>query len=193
MSPARRALALGLALAGALGLLASIGAGADHAALRFTGVFALASLVLTLLATPIGLLVGGERGLALRAARRGLGIGSAVAALAHASLAVAAYLPSWSFAPLARLPWMRHGALAVALLLPLLVTSFPAVQRALRVRAWSALHRLAYAAGLLGCLHSVEVPYGNPTLGLVAAAIVALSLLARVLLPLRRRRSPDPE
>lgn len=193
MSPARRVLALGLALAVAVGLLASFGTGAEHAALRFTGALALAALVLTLLATPIGHLVGGERGLALRGARRGLGIGSAVAALAHASLALAAYLPSWSFAPIARLPWMRHGALALALLLPLLVTSFPALQRALRVRAWSALHRLAYAAGLLGCLHSVEVPYGNPTLGLASAAILGLSLLARPLLLLRRRRSPDPE
>lgn len=186
-------LVLGLALAGAVGLVAAIGAPTGHGLAQLTGAGALAALVLTLLATPVSRLLAGKRRLAIRSARRGMGIASALAALAHASLALAAYLPTWSFAPIARLPWMRHGALALALLLPLLATSFPALQRGLRVRAWSALHRLAYAAGVLGCLHSVEVPYGNPTLGGALAAIVGLSLLARLLLGLPRRRSPDPE
>lgn len=188
MSRERRVLALALVLAVGLG-----GLGASGGLARFTGIVALATLVLTLLASPLGRLTRGEWGLALRAARRPLGISSALVALAHASLALAAYLPSWSLAPIARLPWMRHGALALTLLAPLLVTSFPAAQRALRVRAWSALHRLAYAAAVLGCLHSVEVPYGNPTLGLALTLILGLSLLARPLLGLLRKRSPERE
>lgn len=149
--------------------------------LRATGWIAALALVSALAATPIGRLAPA----ALRA-RRGLGISAAIAAIAHFAVAIGAYLgDGWADAVLA-VPWLRSGALALALLLPLLVTSFPPVVRRLGVRLWKPLHRLAYAAGALVVHHLLLAPFA-PRAWAIALAIVLVALaIGRVRLQRRR-------
>jgi sulfoxide reductase heme-binding subunit YedZ len=50
-------------------------------------------------------------------------------------------------------PYITVGMLALLSLIPLAATSTTGMVRRLGARAWTRLHRLAYAAGVLGCLH----------------------------------------
>jgi sulfoxide reductase heme-binding subunit YedZ len=177
------AVVLGVELA--LGLHAS----ASHAVGIATGGAALTLLLSSLVCSPIAIVASPVWSVALRSARRRLGIASAIVAALHASLALPAYVEPLTLAPIATLPWLRHGALALAILLAMLATSFPRLTAALRVRAWSALHRLGYAAALLGSLHALAVPFGSVRVGVLALSIVAIALAVRIcLLILRPRR-----
>lgn len=180
-------LAACLALGAALGLLAP----AEHRLAHGSGVSAIALLTLALLASPLSRL-GPPRLLVLRAARRSLGLAAAAAAALHALAAWTGYLPSLSLAPIAALAWIRHGVLALAILAALALTSFPTIQRALRVRAWSALHRAAYAAGALAVLHALGSPFGSVWVGVSAGALVTISLVSRPILAIVRRRRGAP-
>jgi DMSO/TMAO reductase YedYZ heme-binding membrane subunit len=60
--------------------------------------------------------------------------------------------------------------------------------RALRVRAWSALHRLAYFAAILASAHALAVPFGGTGVGLAACTMTLVVLVARPLTLLVRRR-----
>lgn len=176
----------------ALSALAAIALG-DVA--RGTGAAALTLLLASLAMSPVALVVSAPVAVACRAARRKIGVASAAVALAHASWALYRYVDPFVLDPIARLPWLRQGALALAILLALALTSFAPVQRALRIRAWSALHRLVYAAAILAAGHVLGVPFGSVKLGIAAVLLTCASLAARPLaLALRRRaRSPDPE
>ena len=50
-------------------------------------------------------------------------------------------------------PYITVGMLALLTLVPLAATSTAGMVRRLGARTWTRLHRLAYAAGALGCLH----------------------------------------
>jgi sulfoxide reductase heme-binding subunit YedZ len=88
----------------------------------------------------------------------------------------------------AKRPFILVGMLGFALLLPLAATSFAAAQRWLGGRRWQALHRLVYAAALLGCLHFWWMRSGKQlfTEPLVYSGVLALLLAWR----LWRRRRP---
>lgn len=154
------------------------------------GTAALLLLVLSALAS-LGthLTEKGTRGRLLRA-RRGLGLASFAAALFHA-LASLAHLHATSLTSvwnrLLALGYVRHGALALLVLLALTLTSFPKLNARLGLRTWTALHRLAYVALFLGALHVLSGPSMDPTLGLAALGCALGIVLARVVLVLRRR------
>jgi sulfoxide reductase heme-binding subunit YedZ len=90
-------------------------------------------------------------------------------------------------ADVARRPFVTVGLAAFLILLPLAVTSTSGWVRRLGFRAWKRLHRLAYAAALLGVVHflwRVKADHRRPAL---FAAVIGGLLLAR-LLP--RREAP---
>ena len=99
------------------------------------------------------------RGLLPKAAvmRRTLGIGSASFALAHAGIGLIGPLRDalevvWSW------PGYRAAATALSLLVLLLLTSWPQVVSALRLRVWKPLHQAAHAAMLLVLMHMTLMP-----------------------------------
>ncbi len=56
-------------------------------------------------------------------------------------------------ADIVKRPYITVGMLALLSLVPLAATSTTRMVRRLGARTWTRLHRLAYAAGVLGCLH----------------------------------------
>ncbi|MBI2156232.1 MAG: ferric reductase-like transmembrane domain-containing protein [Candidatus Rokubacteria bacterium] len=89
------------------------------------------------------------------------------------------------------------GMLAFLSLIPLAATSTAGMVRRLGARTWTRLHRLAYAAGALGCLHFLWLAkVGRTDQYWHAAALAALlgvrlgdALVRRVR---RRRRAAAP-
>ncbi len=149
---------------------------------RATGYSALGSLLLALSATPVSRLLRRSWPLLL-ALRRAFGISAAGFALAHASLVIA----TAPFSPLWHLMWRpqyRSGLVAAVILALLAITSFPRLVRALGIRLWKNLHRLAYLGLLLVVQHLLLAPFAPRRLVLaLAAAVVLLGLLR--LLPVR--------
>lgn len=118
------------------------------------GTTAMQLLWLTLAVTPARKILGWRRPLQFR---RMLGLYALFYALLHL-LAVATFIMGWRIDILLREFSERHyviaGALALALLIPLGVTSTKRWQRRLG-RRWVKLHRLVYPASLLVLLHFV--------------------------------------
>lgn len=138
-------------------------------ALRATGWLAALALLGALAATPLARL----RKSALRA-RRPLGIAAAVWAIGHASIALATYVgPRW-LETIPAVSWIRSGALALALLVPLLATSFPAFVRRAGVRLWKPLHRLAYVAAALVVHHLLLSPWAPRAWALSFAIVLCV-------------------
>lgn len=120
----------------------------------------------------------------LLALRRVLGLAGLALAALHAIVTMGGLLAPGSGTEAAALfeglPYLRHGALALALLLPLAATSFPRLNARLGLRAWSALHRLVYAALALAALHVLAGPSADPRLAVAVAGLIAALLLARL-------------
>lgn len=152
-------------------------------ALRASGWIAALALLGALAATPLGRLQ--VRALA---ARRPLGIAAALGALVHATVALGVYLRGAWWEAIPSVAWLRSGALALALLVPLLVTSFPALVRRFGVRLWKPLHRLAYVTGALVVHHLLLAPFAPRAWALSFAAVLGILALAR-LVPRRRDRT----
>lgn len=161
-------------------------------ALRASGWIAAIALLGAIAASPIARLVPRTAGRIGRV-RRALGITAGSVAIGHALVALATYLePGDRWASIASIAWLRSGALALAVLVPLLLTSFPGPTRILRVRAWKPLHRLAYPAILLVLHHLVLGPFAPRSWLVAMTVLVGLALAAR-LLPRRDRIVADPE
>ena len=120
--------------------------------------------------------------------RRLAGLGSAGMALLHALLALSLLgLPSAEvITAVSALPYLRHGALALALLAALALTSFPKLNARLGLRTWSVLHRAVHVIGVLAALHVLAGPSADPRLAVIVAIAFGLLLLAR-LAPRARR------
>ena len=152
---------------------------------RGTGWAAAVALLIALSASPLSAIAHRLRGRRLPTAA---GITAAALATAHASVALATTLRG-AWAHLLDLAWLRAGVLALAILLPLWLTSYPRVVRALRVAHWKPLHRLAYAAGLLAFQHALLAPLA-PRAWVLGVFGVALALSLARLLPAQRSSSP---
>jgi sulfoxide reductase heme-binding subunit YedZ len=187
-----------LLLAGAVvSALAAAFAIAGASAARRSGWWALGLLLLTLAASPLrrALAALGRRAAAVHVhrARRGLGLAAAAAGAYHLLEALehhfGAAAPDAVLASVLAIPWLRHGALALALLALLALTSLTPIAR--RLAAWSALHRAIYAAVLFAGLHALLAPHaGLPAwLALVLAAL----LLAARLLPAPPPHAEPPD
>lgn len=117
--------------------------------------------------------------------RRDLGVASFAYALAHTIM----YLirkgsPEFVFAELST-PYILAGWIALALFLPLAITSNDFSVRRLK-RSWKRLHRLVYPAAILACLHWVWSAF-DPTTAWIHVGILAAIEIVRVALQQRQR------
>ena len=160
------------------------------------GIAALLLLVLSVLASLSTHLTEKHTRASLLRARRTLGLAAFGAALVH-SLASLAHLHAPSIKSvwnrLLALGYLRHGALALLVLLALTLTSFPTLNAKLGLRTWAALHRLAYVALILGALHVLSGPSLDPTLGIAALGCALGVVLVRVVLSMRGRATKTEE
>ncbi|HEX9708307.1 MAG TPA: protein-methionine-sulfoxide reductase heme-binding subunit MsrQ [Steroidobacteraceae bacterium] len=150
------------------------------------GIWGLRLLLLTLAVTPLRTIGGWPR---LLAFRRMLGL----FAFFYIALHFLWYLFvdqafDWEqlLADVAKRPFITAGFTAFLLLVPLAVTSTKAAMRRLG-RRWQKLHRLVYAAAILGCVHfwwQVKADIREPA---VYAAIAAILLGWRLWRHRRRR------
>lgn len=152
---------------------------------RASGWSALGALLLSLSMTPLGRLAAGIGRLTIDRAiwpalRRNLGIAAATLGLLHAAINVLGYL-DFAWGAIVTLPYLRAGLVTLAILVPLLVTSFPRVTRGLRVRLWKPLHRLAYVAALFAFQHVFLAPFAPRRLTLFLFGLVAVLGFVRLL------------
>lgn len=128
--------------------------------------------------------------------RRVAGLVGFVSAAVHASIAIMGVLApssmSHALAAIGTVPYLRHGALALAVLTPLALTSFPKLNARVGLRTWEALHRGVYVAIALVVLHVLAGPSAKPHLAIAVAVIAGLLLVAR-LVPRPRARAADDD
>ncbi len=184
------ALSLSVAVSSALDV------SSEHRLISGSGALAITLLLFALACSPAATWLAPKRvelAVALRRARRSLGVLAMLAALSHATLGMVGYLGSLDLGPILTVPWLRDGGLALLILVALGLTSFPIVTRTLHVRAWSALHRLVYASALLAALHATGAPFGEAWVGITTLLVVLALLLARPIvhaIALRRAARP---
>jgi methionine sulfoxide reductase heme-binding subunit len=158
----------------------SLGANPIAEGLNQLGLVALIFLVASLLCTPLKTLLGWTWPVRIR---RMLGL----YAFFYACLHVATYAGldqslAWGaiVADVVKRNFILVGFLAWLCLLPLAVTSTNAMVRRLGFARWKALHRLAYAAGILGVIHftwRVKKDIREPA---TYAAVLSLAFLVRL-------------
>ena len=143
-------------------------------------------LMATLAVTPIRMLWRKSRvSIWLMRRRRDLGVASFAYAAAHTVIYV------WNKAALhpvleeAGNPDMLTGWLALALFIPLAITSNDASVRALK-RSWKKLHRLVYPAAVLMFVHWALASF-DPTTAYIHIGIVAAIEIVRIAVQWRQR------
>ena len=112
-------------------------------------------LLATLALTPLRLLFGWSWPITLR---RLLGLFAFFYAVLHFSVwIVLDHFFDWRNMgnDIVKRPWITVGVAALVLLIPLAATSTTGMIKRLGGRAWRRLHRLAYVAAILGCLHYI--------------------------------------
>ncbi len=87
-------------------------------------------------------------------------------------------------------PFITVGFAALVLLVPLAVTSTDGWVKRLGYRTWKRLHRLAYAAALLGVVHFLWRVKADTQKPAIFAAVVGALLLARLVPPVLARLVP---
>lgn len=90
------------------------------------------------------------------------------------------------WADIIKRPYITIGMIAFTLMIPLAITSNNLSIRKLGPKRWRQLHKLTYAAGILGALHFVMLAKGFQIEPLVYMAIVLGLLMARIRWPLKR-------
>lgn len=140
-----------------------------------SGIWAIRLLLATLAVSP---LFAWTKWSPLVPLRRTLGVAAGLYAVAH--FVFWAWLdmewdPSFMARHIAKKPFILAGAVGLAAILPLLVTSTNAAVKRLGARNWRALHTLAYWAGAAGVLHYFwKVKPGTATPYPYLAAFLAL-------------------
>ena len=143
-------------------------------------------LLLTLAVTPLRLLFKGREWPAwLMRRRRDFGVASFAYAAGHTAI----YLTDKASLDIVLaeigLPELLTGWLALALFVPLAVTSNDFAARAIR-RSWKKLHRMVYPAAILTFLHWALTAY-DPITAYIHAGILAAIEIVRVALQRRQR------
>jgi sulfoxide reductase heme-binding subunit YedZ len=130
-----------------------LGANGVNNALHITGILSLVFLFFSLVITPLKVLTGWS---SIIAYRRALGLyGFAYAALHFVIYVALDRMGSVSstIEEIVSRRFLLVGFIALAMMLPLAVTSTNAMIRKLGPVRWKLLHRLAYAATILGVVH----------------------------------------
>lgn len=158
----------------------ALGANPIARALNELGLLALVLLFLSLACTPLKIVTGWTWPIRIR---KTLGLlGFAYAAIHFTTyvvidqrLAIGAVA-----ADVAKRPFILVGTVALALLVPLALTSTSSALKRMGFARWKRLHRLAYVAPALGVVHFVWRQKKDITEPLVYGAILALLLAVRV-------------
>lgn len=137
-----------------------------------TGDFSAQLLIATMAVTPLQLMFPGHRWVRwLLMRRRYLGVASFGYAVFHTGVYLARTADLGDILGDAVEPGLLTGWLALAIFVPLAVTSNDASVRRLR-RVWKRLHRWVYAGAILTFAHWVLTAF-DPTIGLIHAAVLA--------------------
>jgi sulfoxide reductase heme-binding subunit YedZ len=171
------------------GLQGTLGANPVSTALNATGLYALALLVASLALAPLRLVTGWTWPARVR---RTVGLLAFTYAVAHfltyavldQGLALRAILED-----IGKRPFITVGFTALVLLVPLAVTSTNAWVRRLGFPRWQRLHRLAYAAAVLGVVHFVWRVKQDVTEPLIYGSVLALLFAIRLGEWTRKRRA----
>ena len=146
---------------------------------RTLGDWALRLLLASLAMTPLRLLFGLSWPLTLR---RLLGLFAFAYVVLHFGVwIVLDHFFDWRTMgeDIAKRPWITVGVAALALLTPLAATSTTGMIKRLGGVAWRRLHRLAYVAAVLGCLHYIWLAKKVLMAPKVYAAVLGLLLAIR--------------
>jgi sulfoxide reductase heme-binding subunit YedZ len=154
------------------------------------GLWGLWLMIAGLCVTPLRRLTG----VSLARYRRAIGVTAFFYILAHMLvwLVLDVQILAQVWADILKRPYVTVGMAAFLLMIPLALTSNDRAVRRLGPHAWQRLHRLTYAAALLGSLHFVMLRKGfqlEPLLYLGAILV----LLGLRLVPKRRRRAVPAE
>jgi sulfoxide reductase heme-binding subunit YedZ len=84
-------------------------------------------------------------------------------------------------------PYITVGMTALLLLVPLAATSTAGMIKRLGARAWRRLHRLAYAAAILGVVHYLWLAKVGVNTPWIYAAVLTVLLGIRAVDAVRRR------
>jgi len=168
----------------------NLGADPVNFAIHTTGFIALLSLLLSLAVTPLRSLPGFSW---LLQFRRSLGLYAFFYTCCHLAIYFwyqqAHNIPSTLYEITHRL-YLILGFTALLLMAPLAATSFNAAVRALGGKKWKALHRLAYLAAILGCIHyyiEVKADIRKP---LIMIAVLTVLLGYRLLAFIKHKTNP---
>jgi sulfoxide reductase heme-binding subunit YedZ len=169
-----------------------LGTNPIEAALNQLGFWALVTLLASLACTPLKIVFGWNWPLH---ARRLLGL----AAFGYASLHFLVYVVldqffAWDeiLKDLVKRKFITVGFLALALLVPLAVTSTNRMVKRLGFPTWKKLHRLAYLAAVLGVVHFVWRVKADLREPLVFAFVLAVLFAVRIGSWARARRPASP-
>jgi sulfoxide reductase heme-binding subunit YedZ len=173
---------LGLAMPAAIlfwqGLSGQLGADPVKALEHQYGKWALQLLILTLLVTPLRRWAG----ISLLKFRRAFGLmafGYVVAHLLIWLILDMQFFWTQILGDIAKRPYITIGMVALVLLIPLAATSTNRAIRRLGPLAWARLHRLAYAAAILGAIHYLMVVKAWPLEPILYAIGVPILVLLR--------------
>lgn len=174
-----------------LGLTDQLGADPQNTLERTLGLWALRFLILTLSITPLRRLGGPN----LVRYRRAIGLLAFYYAVLHLTVYMVLdqgldFAAIW--ADIVKRPYITVGMLAFVILVPLAITSNGPMIRRLGAPAWQRLHRLVYVATAAGALHFIMLVKAWPPEPLIYAGLVALLLLFRLVVALRKRLLPRP-
>lgn len=168
-----------------LGATGGLGVEPITALQRSYGRLALQLIILGLTITPLRKYCGVN----LLKFRRAIGVTAFFFVLAHLLVWAVLDVQSLSrvWADIAKRPYVTIGMAGFAVLLPLALTSNNWSVRKLGSAAWRRLHKLTYAASLLGAVHFIWLVKGFQIRPLVYFAIILFLLALRTQQQQRRR------
>ncbi|MFC1672553.1 sulfite oxidase heme-binding subunit YedZ [Pseudomonadota bacterium] len=147
---------------------------------RYLGDWALRALLVALAATPLKILFGWTWALRMR---RMLGLW----AFAYVTLHITNYVAIDQFfdwqaigKDIIKRTYMTLGMTAFTILTVLAITSPKRMVKKLGAQTWQRLHRLVYAAGILGCVHYYMMVKADTVPPLLHAGVLAVLLFIRL-------------
>ncbi len=173
-------------LAFAAGAPHELGVNPQETSNRFTGLWALRGLILTLALTPLSRASGQAWPLAFRRM-------TGLFAFAYAALHLVSYFAldlvfDWRALgkDLVERPYIAFGMATLVLLTPLALTSTRKAVRRLGAARWKRLHRLVYLAAVFAATHFLLLAKGDLREAQLHALVIVALLLSRLV---RARRS----
>jgi sulfoxide reductase heme-binding subunit YedZ len=179
-----------------LGVMDQLGADPQNTLERLLGLWGLRFLIASLAITPLRRLGGPN----LVRYRRALGL----LAFYYACLHLSVYMLldkgldlDAIVGDIVKRPYITVGMLALLILIPLAATSNAPMIKRLGAAAWQRLHRLVYVAAAAAAIHFIMLVKAWPAEPLIYAGLVAVLLLFRLVVRLRKRaeraRRPQTE